>query len=117
MKNLSQWETRLVEAFDELYSSFVDPIEPFHDDSDLWIPLTTAAGSRTSGMGTTNEQQLSEIRARCRMLALSNEFAINGHENRVSYIVGTGHRYQTLPTNFDPSAKATAEMVQDWLAE
>lgn len=117
MKNLSQWETRLVEAFDELYGSFVDPIEPFRDDDDTWIPLTVASGSRAAGFGTTNEQQLSEIRARCRMLALTNEFAINGHENRVSYIIGTGHRYQTLPVNSDPSAKATASMVQDWLTE
>ncbi len=37
--------------------------------------------------------QLREIRNQCRMLALGNEFAINGHENRISFVVGTGHTY------------------------
>ena len=31
--------------------------------------------------------------AQCRRLATVNEFAINGHENRISYIVGAGHSY------------------------
>ncbi len=36
---------------------------------------------------------LETIRTECRALALTNEFAINGHENRISYIVGAGHMY------------------------
>jgi len=28
------------------------------------------------------------------LLAVQNEFAINGHENRISYIVGSGHEYR-----------------------
>lgn len=117
MKDLTQWETRLAEAFDELCGAFVDPIEPFRDDDQTWLPLTIAAGSRTSGLGMTNEQQLAEIRSRCRMLAMTNEFAINGHENRVSYIVGMGHRYQAKATTEDPAANEMAKLVQEWLAE
>jgi lambda family portal protein len=37
---------------------------------------------------------LRELRAECRVLAASNEFAINGHENRISYLVGSGHTYR-----------------------
>jgi hypothetical protein len=40
-----------------------------------------------------NEQQLRELREQCRRLAVTNEFAINGHENRINYIVGPGHSY------------------------
>ena len=41
------------------------------------------------GWGPTTEMQLREIRNQCRLLAMTNEFAINGHENRVSFIVGS----------------------------
>ena len=117
MKSLSHLETRLIEAFDQLYGSFVDPFEPFRDDADTWLPVVVGTGSRSSGFGSTNEQQLEEIRSRCRALAMANEFAINGHENRVSYIVGTGHRYQAVAKVDDPSTKEIAKIVQEWLAE
>ncbi len=37
---------------------------------------------------------LAELRTQCRALAATNEYAINGHENRISYIVGAGHIYR-----------------------
>lgn len=116
---LKTLETRLDEAFDELYGNFVDPFEPFRDDDQSWLPLTVAGAARNSSSAMTNEQQLAEIRARCRMLAMSNEFAINGHENRVSYIVGTGHRYKAtvITSSKDSTASDIAKMVQDWLDE
>ena len=43
-----------------------------------------------------NEQELAAIREQCRTLAVANEFAINGHENRISYIVGSGHVYRAV---------------------
>jgi len=48
----------------------------------------------TSGVPFTDEQQLAEIRAPMPLPAAGNEFAINGHENRISYIVGSGHVYK-----------------------
>ena len=42
--------------------------------------------------GVRNERELADARAQCRRLAVTNEFAINGHENRISYIVGAGHQ-------------------------
>ena len=54
------------------------------------------AGTDTAGLGDGpfNERALGELRAQCRRLAATNEFAINGHENRISYIVGPGHSYR-----------------------
>ena len=43
---------------------------------------------------SSTKQQLREIRDQCRALAVTNEFAINGHENRISYMVGAGHTYR-----------------------
>ena len=53
-------------------------------------------GGRGGGLQSLfiNEQQLREIRIECRLLAATNEFAINGHENRISYLVGQGHTYR-----------------------
>lgn len=89
-------ERRLSEAFDELWNGFVDPAEAVYDvDGTPWNRLGGGplAGA-TSGIPFADEQQLAQIRDQCRELAVSNEFAINGHENRVSYIVGSGHAYR-----------------------
>jgi capsid protein len=50
-------------------------------------------GMDSVGVAYTTDEELSEIRNRARWLAIHNEFAINGHENRVSYIAGNGHVY------------------------
>ena len=57
--------------------------------------MVSAIGRRArSGEGPFDEHALGELRAQCRRLAATNEFAINGHENRISYIVGAGHSYR-----------------------
>jgi capsid protein len=89
-------ENRLMEAFDALWDDFVDPRDAFADsDGAWWLPVGGAAGSPTGWAGgPASEQHLQELRSQCRRLAMTNEFAINGHENRISYIVGPGHSYR-----------------------
>lgn len=96
---LQRLEHRLTEAFDELWAGFVDPRDAYFDDADgtAWLGLGGIGGAFAAqrlGLGT--EQELSDVRAECRALAVSNEFAINGHENRISYIVGSGHLYRAV---------------------
>ena len=96
---LKYLERRLLEAFDELWDSFVDPAEAVCDvDGTPWSQLGGGplAGGGSVGMAFANEQQLAAIRDQCRALAVANEFAINGHENRISYIVGSGHVYRAV---------------------
>ena len=50
--------------------------------------------------------------AQCRLLAVTNEFAINGHENRISYIVGSGHSYQAVPRRTGSAAEPLLGQVQ-----
>jgi len=87
---------QLESAYYDLYDRLVDPREAFDDgDGEAWQPLGSAAfGERATVAGVRNEQELADLRAQCRRLAVTNEFAINGHENRVSYIVGVGHQYR-----------------------
>jgi capsid protein len=104
---IDRLEKRLLEVYDELWDNFVDPWEPYNNDGENWLPLTTggAAGSLFS-LGPANEAQLAEIRRQCRLLALENEFAINGHENRISYIVGPGHSYRATARKFSTGPQA-----------
>src|ERR1700722_20352120 len=92
---LAGLQRRLQEAYEELWGTFVDPRDALFDGDGLaWNPLGLEADSCLPfGWGPTSEVQLREIRNQCRLLAMSNEFAINGHEIRVSFIVGAGHTY------------------------
>lgn len=91
-------DQRLHEAWDALYDALVDPREPFGDTPGEWLPVARGeyGRERTCG-GPLDEPQLAALRGECRQLALDNEFAINGHENRISYLVGPGHLYRVVP--------------------
>ncbi len=114
---MQRLQQHLLEAFDELWNTFVDPAEPYYDgDSIGWIPL---GGNQpgTAAAPFTNEQQLAEIRNQCRRLAAGNEFAINGHENRISYIVGTGHSYRVTPKPDRQVPERLLTQVQEVIAQ
>lgn len=107
----------LLEAFDELYNDLIDPNEPYYDtDGTRWNSVGEAATSQKA-VPFRNEQQLADIRSQCRSLAIANEFAINGHENRISYIVGSGHTYQAVPRNQTDANEQLVTDVQNLLDE
>jgi capsid protein len=108
---VARLESRLFEAIGDLWDNVVDPAESLYDvDGSRWTPLGEAASATAAGMAFTTEQQLREIRTQCRALAVSNEFAINGHENRISFIVGAGHTYRAASRL---GGKAPAELIRD----
>lgn len=111
----SQLHKSLTEAFDDLWGNFIDPEEPFHDvDGSRWGRI--GGGDAAFGLGLPlSEVQLAEIRLHCRMLAATNEFAINGHENRVSYVVGSGHAYLAAASKGRSANAALVGEVQTWL--
>lgn len=90
------WEQRVAEACDGIWDALVDPREAYcDDDGSWWDPVAAggAAGASVGGALPLDEAQLAEVRQQCRRLAATNEFAVNGIENRVSYLVGVGHGY------------------------
>lgn len=111
-------ERRLVEALEELADRFVDPRDAYDDgEGAAWISLGAADGAGRAPAVFVTEQQLAEVRAQCRALAATNEFAINGHENRVSYIVGRGHTYRATNKKDATAPAALAASVQAFLDE
>ncbi|HUT11865.1 MAG TPA: phage portal protein [Thermoguttaceae bacterium] len=110
---------RLFESFDELWDDFVDPADALYDlDGTRWSRLGgEGVRGATSVVPFNDESQLAEIRDQCRALALTNEFAINGHENRISYIVGTGHAYRVAGKKRDEVPESLIRDAQDVLDE
>jgi hypothetical protein len=108
-----RWESRLSEAFDALWDLFVDPREAYLDDTgQMWNMLSVGGeGSPRLSVPFATEQELAEVRNQVRHLVNTNEFAINGIENRVSYLVGTGHVYRAcVRKGIDAPAELEAEV-------
>ncbi|TWT96767.1 Phage portal protein, lambda family [Botrimarina colliarenosi] len=113
---LERLEKRLLEAFEGLWGDYVDPRDAFSgEDGDWWAPVGFARGAGAGGPFTL--PQLTDLRQECRQLALTNEFAINGHENRISYIVGSGHLYHATIRKGIEAPIALAQQVQEIVDE
>ena len=109
---MPQWERRVAESIATYFDNCVDPLDALRDDDtgELWLPVGTAGG--TAGELVLDETRLRLIRAECRVLALENEFAINGHENRISYVVASGHTYTAAEQTGKTASDADIESVQ-----
>ncbi len=103
---------RIIEACDSLWDALVDPREAYVDDEGHWWSGLGAAGSHRgpTGLPCVTEEQLTEARLQCRRLAATNEFAINGIENRISYLVGPGHTYRAVSRK---GSSPNADLVAD----
>ncbi len=111
-------ENTLLRESLSVYDGLVDPQEALHEQGELWDLVS--GGSEQPSPDGFSPGQLRQIRKECRQLALTNEFAINGHENRISYIVGTGHRYQITPkrgVSVSPAGLNAAQQVLDEFLE
>jgi hypothetical protein len=109
-------EFRLLEAFDALWDDLVDPREAYADpDGGWWSPVGAAGESARSSSSPMSERSLAELRTQCRALAATNEFAINGHENRISYVVGPGHSYRAAVCKGMDASQEIALQVQKLL--
>ena len=113
---LRKAETRMLRESLDLFDTFVDPSDAFRGpEGELWTTLThESEESRSAGFHT--EAELTTARQICRHLAWTNEFAISAHENRVSYVIGTGHSFRLFPlpdAEVPDSVMARAQGVVD----
>jgi capsid protein len=102
-------ERKMMEATTELVANYVDPEDRYCVNGEWWGGVCNNNGGESSAIDT--QEQLDAIRCKTRQLADTNEFAIGGQENRVNYIVGTGHTYQaTAKPNTDVSEQTLANV-------
>lgn len=109
---------KLLEATD--YTQMIDPRDAYVDDNgEVWAPVGYGTGLNEFGQVYRSEGELDRVRNLCRWFADENEFAINSHENRVSYVVGWGHLYRVASKPgedvSDNDRQAVQEVVDQFL--
>lgn len=114
---------RIREAVDLLLDDLVDPRDALiGDDGTFWHPIGTGA-ERREAVALGSEQELFEVQRQCRLLAATNEWAINAVENRVSYVVGEGHTYRAAArpagggnagSSVDDLVARVQDVVDEW---
>ena len=105
LEKAARLERSLAESFFDDHDRFVDPSEAYMDSGGVpWRPVHDAAGGEHSATAF-DEALLAEIRNQSRNLVLMNEFAINAIENRINYIVGSGHKYLNFCKTFFEAEK------------
>lgn len=122
LEQLAEDDRRLEKLFEavDAASQLIDPLDAYRDGNETWLPLgsgfTGATRMQPLGMltaGFDGELELSMARDEMRYLAATNPYAINAHENRVSYIVGDGHTYDVKARRLKPGKTSNDAVPQD----
>lgn len=96
-----------------------DPMEPYMGpDGEIWEPISHGAAGfhlHEESAPYKDTTGLDQVRRVCRFFAKENPFAINGHENRISYIVGAGHNYTAVDRYLDSASDEQKTKVQNWV--
>jgi hypothetical protein len=110
-------EAKILEAA-AITTSYVDPSDALRDPQtgEIWDALGLQGSGRFK-QGPSTVQALEAVRSECRHLAVSNPFAANGHENRISYIVGSGHAYTVVAKPRLEVAEESLQNVQELIDE
>lgn len=107
--------TRFLESWAD-QANIIDPREPRIDaNGEVWLPI--GHGKDNSRLAYRTETDLDRVRETCRYFADENEFAINSHENRISYIVGWGHTYQVVAKDGEEVSEDELQSVRDIVEE
>ncbi|MCA9247350.1 MAG: phage portal protein [Planctomycetales bacterium] len=116
---LLEAENRALSEAVDFLGSYVDPREAYRGpDGMLWPEVRDPANPTGPDQAFfANEQQLAEARQIGRLLERTNEFAINGHENRVNYVVGSGHTYKVVARRGADGIEPLVGQVQRTLDE
>ena len=103
-KNLASVKNRLesllvdhLESQMDLWATFVDPRDAYSGPGgERWEAIGAPASHLLEELPFRTTAELFNIQGACRVLLRDNEFAINGHRNRVNYIIGNGHNYSIV---------------------
>jgi len=80
-------------------TDYIDPDDALRDPETgkMWLEVGDNPAEASISSNIASDDDLRKIREESRKLAVTNEWAICGAENRISYVVGTGHVYTVEP--------------------
>lgn len=111
----SAYFDRLEESMD-LCANYVDPRQAYIDaDGSQWDQVGAGRGGTNRPLqdfaGFANEQELTHARETCRRMKTYSEHVINALENRVNYVIDTGHVYTAVAKKGKkPAAEKVAKL-------
>lgn len=112
-------ESTAVESVD-LTGQLVDPADAYRDEHGVrWLAIGGVPREEEyQKNGFRDEAELAQARQLCRYLARRSAYCINGHQNRISYTVGTGHTYTVVARKGREASRQLIDAVQrlldDW---
>jgi hypothetical protein len=118
-------ENKMIRESVEMWDNYVDPLDAFRgEDGEMWSAVgggSIPAGSGFERHGWRVLAELTIARRQCQLLAETNEYAINGHENRINYIIGTGHTLSVASKKnmsvSDDKLAAVQKVLDEWTEE
>lgn len=116
LQNLQARALAALESVD-YWDRYIDPRDRYMDpgSGELWSPVGTG-GDRNGAPPSPLVRDLADlarVRGTCRRLAALNPYAISAHQNRQSYIVGTGLTWTVSAKDSDsPAGKSAAKRAQ-----
>ena len=115
---LDKWMVGFMESQVKFWDTYVDPRDAYYGpDGELWDAIGTGKGILDEEPPYRTDAELRAMRSLGRLLWQENEFAINGHENRVSYIIGWGHTYTATGVHADVPEAVIAKVqgiIDQW---
>ena len=114
---VNQFIASYLESQVDLWQSYVDPREAYLDENgEIWTGIGGGGVSPLDEMPFKTCVELFQIQSIARILYRDNEFAINGHRNRINYIIGSSHTY-TVVGRSENVPKEAIQRVQSVLDE
>jgi len=110
-------EARYRAAIGRISDRLEENLSVVGDGLDGWTRLGGVGAEQKGYTGFDTEDELTEARRITRNLAFTNEFAICGVENRISYIIGRGFEYNIVPRPGIDVAETRLEELQKQLDE
>ncbi len=101
----------------EFLHHFVDPTEAFRFQDTGQFGVVVGGDGDPLPFGFHSEQDLIDTRHRSRENFMNNEFAINGIENRINFVIGTGHTYRAVAKKSVDVSDNVLQQVQDAIDE
>ena len=111
MRSVDKSIASFLESQMSFWDSYVDPRDAYlGEDGEIWSGIGGNKNSPIDELPFRNCVELFQVQSIARCLWRDNEFAINGHTNRINYIVGKSHTYTVVGASNDVPSESISKV-------